>query len=184
MRLFRKRDEPDAYRYNELSVDDHDFATGSETSEVPSYGAECTHCHHGSVPGTPSRPVTLPGTTSRPAPAYRDHGTQTSIEPSPCYSTVKATTRSANTINTEQTLGGGDIELEVPAHDHVHRYPPGVIIIKTIDEEGVDMIEEVSVTEEKSRSHNASESNRLNGTGLDEGAIEKLAGKFINTMTR
>ncbi|KAH9881792.1 hypothetical protein J1614_000963 [Plenodomus biglobosus] len=194
MRLFRKRNEDtELYTYRELSNHDRDVDTGSRSPTVIGSPLDFTspstmHFNDNFQKGGASVP--LPRTQCQTSSTtlnslYTDHGTQTASTPSPCYSTVKVASHKSNLIVPEHRwYNGDDVELQAITHEYVHRYPPGVVVIKTIDEEGREVIEELSFTKKKTCERPIRhEWDRLNGTGPEEGAVVKVAGKFLKTIT-
>ncbi|KAF2845491.1 hypothetical protein T440DRAFT_265567 [Plenodomus tracheiphilus IPT5] len=117
MRLFRKRNEnSDLYMYQELVGSDQEAAADSQASK-PLYPYHSRQC---STTREPQETVSaIPKTHT-----YTDHNTQTSATPPPCYFTLKSVPHGIKSTNSGPALDSGDVELQVIAHDHVHRYPP------------------------------------------------------------
>ncbi|CBX89943.1 hypothetical protein IAQ61_003496 [Plenodomus lingam] len=195
MRPFRRRNEDaEFYTYQELRNHDQEIGVGSKSPTMtgspldltPQDAVQFNSSLSERRPTVPLPQVYHQSSFATHTPLYTDHGTQTSSTPSPCYSTIKTSSQSSDfAVPEHRWYNGDDVELQAIAYDDGHRYPPGVVVIKTIDDEGKEIIDEFSFNKDKrDKMPLRREWDRLDGTGVKEGAVVKIAGKFVNTLTR
>ena len=97
------------------------------------------------------------------------------------YHTYPTSTHSTSSTTTSVS---SEIELLALSPTHTHRYPPGIVIIKTTDNRGMDIIEEIHIAGDARQREVRLEWDKLDGTGRDKGAIEKIVDRTVAVFTK